>query len=209
MGLYNNFKNIYRIELKDKIDSQNQNIKTTPPLLFKISCKWTLNNTPHRYKPQYIYILLNIKMENDTCGSSPGSSPELNASFYSSEKCTVFAKLVYFPFPCSQPKLFPLAIAHEITHNSQLFRIHNTLANQPLPLPPTTTITRRLHQRDTSTLGLVLRSLVDFNPFGFYLSSRYLMNSSQDPLTLYYEPHCVFNQNFLENDLVDIVIIMN
>ncbi|ESR50968.1 hypothetical protein CICLE_v10031998mg [Citrus x clementina] len=34
----------------------------------------------------------------------------------------------------------------------------------------------------------------------------YLVNSSQGQLTLYYEPHCVYNQNFLEKERSDIVI---
>ena len=38
-GLSNNSKDIYEIILNDKIDSQNQNLKVTHSLLFKISCK--------------------------------------------------------------------------------------------------------------------------------------------------------------------------
>ncbi|GLT34493.1 hypothetical protein SLA2020_090030 [Shorea laevis] len=34
----------------------------------------------------------------------------------------------------------------------------------------------------------------------------YLVSSPQDQLTLYYEPHCVYNKNFLEKERADIVI---
>ena len=84
----------------------------------------------------------------------------------------------YFSFPCSQPKLFPLSllttITCEITHNSQLFIIHNPPANKPPPLPPTTAITQRPHQCDTSALEVMLQSLVDFNPseFGFIVPMK-------------------------------------
>ena len=36
--------------------------------------------------------------------------------------------------------------------------------------------------------------------------SRYLVTSPGDQLTLYYEPHCVYNQSFLEKERADIVI---
>lgn len=35
---------------------------------------------------------------------------------------------------------------------------------------------------------------------------RYLVTSPQDQLTLYYEPHCVYDKNFLEKERADIVI---
>lgn len=35
---------------------------------------------------------------------------------------------------------------------------------------------------------------------------RYLVNSPQGNMTLYYEPHCVYNKNFLEKERADIVI---
>lgn len=35
---------------------------------------------------------------------------------------------------------------------------------------------------------------------------RYLINSPQGQLTLYYEPHCVYNKDFLEKERADIVI---
>ena len=38
MDLGNNFKDIYGIVLKNKIDSQNLNLKVTLSQLFKISC---------------------------------------------------------------------------------------------------------------------------------------------------------------------------
>ncbi|KAG6620280.1 hypothetical protein I3842_Q072200 [Carya illinoinensis] len=34
----------------------------------------------------------------------------------------------------------------------------------------------------------------------------YLVTSPQGPLTLYYEPHCVYNKNFLEKERADIII---
>jgi hypothetical protein len=39
-----------------------------------------------------------------------------------------------------------------------------------------------------------------------YFVARYLVNSPQGQLTLYYEPHCVYNKNFLEKERADIVI---
>lgn len=36
--------------------------------------------------------------------------------------------------------------------------------------------------------------------------SSYLVTSPQGQLTLYYEPHCVYNKNFVEKEQVDIVI---
>ena len=38
LGLDNNFKDIYRIVLKDKIDFQDKNLKVIHSLLFKINC---------------------------------------------------------------------------------------------------------------------------------------------------------------------------
>lgn len=35
---------------------------------------------------------------------------------------------------------------------------------------------------------------------------RYLVTSSQVQLSLYYEPHCVYNQSFIEKEKADIVI---
>lgn len=35
---------------------------------------------------------------------------------------------------------------------------------------------------------------------------RYLVKSPQGKLTLYYEPHCVYNKNLLEKERADIVI---
>ena len=35
---------------------------------------------------------------------------------------------------------------------------------------------------------------------------RYLVTSPQGQLSLYYEPHCVYNQNFVEKEKADIVI---
>ena len=35
---------------------------------------------------------------------------------------------------------------------------------------------------------------------------RYLVSSAQGELTLYYEPHCMYNKNFLEQERADIVI---
>lgn len=35
---------------------------------------------------------------------------------------------------------------------------------------------------------------------------RYLVNSTQGQLTLYYEPHCVYNKDLLEKERADIVI---
>jgi hypothetical protein len=39
-----------------------------------------------------------------------------------------------------------------------------------------------------------------------YFVARYLVNSPQGQVTLYYEPHCVYNKNFLEKERADIVI---
>ncbi|XP_061974933.1 uncharacterized protein LOC133696690 isoform X2 [Populus nigra] len=39
-------------------------------------------------------------------------------------------------------------------------------------------------------------------------TSRYLINSPQDQLTLYYEPHCVYNKDFLEKERANIVITL-
>ncbi|KAL9389474.1 hypothetical protein Peur_018079 [Populus x canadensis] len=39
-------------------------------------------------------------------------------------------------------------------------------------------------------------------------TSRYLINSPQDELTLYYEPHCVYNKDFLEKERANIVITL-
>ena len=39
LRLGNNCKDIYEIILKDKIDSQNQNLKATHSVLFKITCR--------------------------------------------------------------------------------------------------------------------------------------------------------------------------
>lgn len=36
--------------------------------------------------------------------------------------------------------------------------------------------------------------------------SSYLVTSPQGQLTLYYEPHCVYNKNFVEKEQADIVI---
>lgn len=38
------------------------------------------------------------------------------------------------------------------------------------------------------------------------MCSSYLVTSPQGQLTLYYEPHCVYNKNFVEKEQVDIVI---
>lgn len=35
---------------------------------------------------------------------------------------------------------------------------------------------------------------------------RYLIISPQGQLNLYYEPHCIYNKNFLEKERADIVI---
>jgi hypothetical protein len=39
-----------------------------------------------------------------------------------------------------------------------------------------------------------------------YFVARYLVKSLQGQLTLYYEPHCVYDKNFLEKERADIVI---
>lgn len=38
------------------------------------------------------------------------------------------------------------------------------------------------------------------------MCSSYLVTSPQGQLTLYYEPHCVYNKNFVEKEQADIVI---
>lgn len=38
------------------------------------------------------------------------------------------------------------------------------------------------------------------------LCSSYLVTSPQGQLTLYFEPHCVYNETFLEKEQADIVI---
>lgn len=38
------------------------------------------------------------------------------------------------------------------------------------------------------------------------MCSSYLVTSPKGQLTLYYEPHCVYNENFLEKERADIVI---
>lgn len=38
------------------------------------------------------------------------------------------------------------------------------------------------------------------------MCSRYLVTSPKGALTLYYEPHCVYNKTFLEKYKADIVI---
>jgi hypothetical protein len=38
------------------------------------------------------------------------------------------------------------------------------------------------------------------------LCCRYLVTASQVQLSLYYEPHCVYNQSFIEKEKADIVI---
>lgn len=35
---------------------------------------------------------------------------------------------------------------------------------------------------------------------------RYIVSSSEERLTLYYEPHCVFNEDLLKEERADIVI---
>lgn len=40
----------------------------------------------------------------------------------------------------------------------------------------------------------------------FIFLDRYLVGSPQGEITLYYEPHCVYNKNFLEKEQADIVI---
>lgn len=56
------------------------------------------------------------------------------------------------------------------------------------------------------TTFFVFSSFDDLFPLGMYMWSRYLVNSSQGQLTLYYEPHCVYNESFVEKERADIVI---
>lgn len=45
----------------------------------------------------------------------------------------------------------------------------------------------------------------NFNPLVYFMI-RYLVTSPQGPLTLYDEPHSVYNKNFLEKERADSVI---
>ena len=57
MGLDNNCKDIYEILLKEKIDSQKQNLKVTSFLFFKISCRVVDFD-----KNDFDFFLLNTKI---------------------------------------------------------------------------------------------------------------------------------------------------
>lgn len=41
---------------------------------------------------------------------------------------------------------------------------------------------------------------------GSSMCCRYIVESPQGQLTLYYEPHCVYNQSLVEKEKADIVI---